>query len=86
MKAGTFLDLCEDFLEDIPTIILTFLIDLSGKGLTPAGVLNITTSFIHLILNVIKVLTPKEKAAQETDEKETQTQKTAVRRTNARIY
>eukprot|EP00588_Corethron_pennatum_P021667 CAMPEP_0194326602 /NCGR_PEP_ID=MMETSP0171-20130528/37335_1 /TAXON_ID=218684 /ORGANISM="Corethron pennatum, Strain L29A3" /LENGTH=175 /DNA_ID=CAMNT_0039086259 /DNA_START=46 /DNA_END=573 /DNA_ORIENTATION=+ len=60
---GTFLSLAEDVLEDIPTIYLTFMIDRHMNGLTQAGILSIALSIFNLVLNAIKMLTPKETVA-----------------------
>ena len=60
MDTNNFLSLMEDILEDIPSIVLTFMIESSRKGLSPAGVLNITTSAFSVVFNMLRLLLPKE--------------------------
>lgn len=61
MDTNNFLSLTEDILEDIPTIVLTSIIELRREGVSPAGVLNITTSAFSLAFNVLRLLLPKDK-------------------------
>jgi hypothetical protein len=62
MDTYNFLALMEDILEDIPTIVLTTMIEMGRVGgISPAGVLNITTSAFSLVYNIINLLLPKDK-------------------------
>jgi hypothetical protein len=62
MDTNNFLSLVEDIFEDIPTIVLTSMIE-KGRvgGISPVGVLNITTSAFSLAYNILNLLMPKDK-------------------------
>jgi hypothetical protein len=62
MDTTNFLSLVEDIFEDIPTIVLTVMIEKRRVGsISPVGVLNITTSAFSLAFNMISLLMPKDK-------------------------
>uniref|UniRef100_A0A7S2ETD5 Uncharacterized protein n=1 Tax=Trieres chinensis TaxID=1514140 RepID=A0A7S2ETD5_TRICV len=60
LEPETLLLILEDIFEDLPQIILTAMIMIRQDGVTPAGVLNITTSVFNFVLNLLTLLEPKE--------------------------
>ena len=63
MDTDNFLSLMEYILEDFPSIVLTFMIESSREGISPAGVLNVTTSAFSLVFNMLRLLLPKDKVS-----------------------
>lgn len=62
MDTKNFLALLEDVFEDLPTIVLTFMIEMDREGgISPVAVLNITTSSFSLVYNLLSLLMPKDK-------------------------
>ena len=67
MDPETFLMLAEDFVEDVPQIVLTAMI-ISAKtgGITPAGMLNIATSIFNIVYNALQILDSAEEEQNQT--------------------
>ena len=56
-----FVSLVEDVFEDLPTIVLTAMIEIRrGGGPSTAGIISITTSVFNLVYNFFNMLLPKD--------------------------
>jgi len=56
-----FISLVEDVFEDVPTIVLTAMIEIRrGGGASPGGIISIATSSFNLVYNFFNILLPKD--------------------------
>jgi hypothetical protein len=60
----------EDFLEDVPQLVLTGMVTVRLGGFSNAAVLNLTTSSFNLIMNIIDKLTPDDTECSNTNKKQ----------------